>query len=84
MKKKFYSEFYRFFLNLWPCIWSAGGRVTYISPDFTHLIVRLKLTWRTRNIVGTIFGGSMYASTDPFFMLMLMEILGKNALIPRV
>lgn len=81
MKKKFYSEFYRFFLNLWPCIWSAGGRVTYIAPDFTHLIVRLKLTWRTRNIVGTIFGGSMYASTDPFFMLMLMEILGKKYVV---
>lgn len=52
-----------------------------ISEDFRELTVRLPLTWRTRNIVGTIFGGSLYASTDPFFMLMLREILGKDFVV---
>ncbi|HEX9009986.1 MAG TPA: DUF4442 domain-containing protein, partial [Holophagaceae bacterium] len=27
-------------------------------------------------VVGTIFGGSLYASVDPFFMIMLMKNLG--------
>jgi hypothetical protein len=27
--------------------------------------VRVPLGWRTRNYVGTIFGGSMYGAVDP-------------------
>jgi acyl-coenzyme A thioesterase PaaI-like protein len=71
----------RMLLNVWPCIQGGGGRVTHLAQDFTRLTVRLPLTWRTRNIVGTIFGGSMYASTDPFFMLMLMRIMGEQYVV---
>ena len=81
LSPKAYSEFYRHGLNIWPCIRGGGGRVTYISEDFKKLIVELKLSLRTRNVVGTIFGGSMYASTDPMFMLMLVEILGSNYIV---
>jgi acyl-coenzyme A thioesterase PaaI-like protein len=80
-RSKVYVRLYRFFLNLWPCIRGAGGRVVYLAQDFTHLTVRLPLSWRTRNIVGTIYGGSMYASTDPYFMLMLMRILGPSYVV---
>jgi acyl-coenzyme A thioesterase PaaI-like protein len=71
----------RHLLNFWPCIRATGGRVTRISADFTELDVRLKLNWRTRNVVGTIYGGSLYASTDPFYMLMLMKILGNDYVV---
>ena len=64
-------------LNFWPCIRRSGGRVITLAPDFSHLVVRLKLDWRTRNVVGTIFGGSMMASTDPMLMLMLQRRLGR-------
>lgn len=40
--------------------------------------IKLPLWWRTRNYVGTIFGGSLYASVDPFYMLMLIQCLGPN------
>lgn len=75
------ATLYRIGLNFWPCIRRTGGRVTYISKDFTELTVRLQLNWSTRNVVGTIFGGSMYASTDPHFMLMLMRILGPEYVV---
>lgn len=81
MKKKLYAGLVRFVVNLWPCIRGGRGRVIFIAEDFSRLVVRLKLSWRTRNIMGTIFGGSMYASTDPFYMLMLMEILGKDYVV---
>ena len=80
-KAKLFATFYRHGLNLWPCIRSTGGRVIELTPDFKLLVVRLKLNWRTRNVVGTIFGGSMYSSTDPFFMLMLMQVLGKKYVV---
>ncbi|HEX5655926.1 MAG TPA: DUF4442 domain-containing protein [Polyangiales bacterium] len=78
---KLRTQWTRLLLNVWPCIFSGGGRVTYLADDFSKLRVELPLSWRTRNIVGTIYGGSLYASTDPFFMLMLMQILGKDFVV---
>lgn len=80
-RQKARARFHRFVINSWPCIRGGGGRVTQLSPDYTRLTVRLKLGWRTRNVVGTIYGGSMYASTDPFYMLMLRELLGSDFIV---
>jgi acyl-coenzyme A thioesterase PaaI-like protein len=55
---------------------ATGARITYISHDFCEVRVRLPLSWQTRNYVGTIFGGSMYAAVDPVYMLMLIKNLG--------
>jgi hypothetical protein len=74
-------RYFKWILNFWPCIWMTGARITHLSPDFTELTVELPLTWRTRNRVGTIFGGSLYAASDPFYMLMLMEILGRDFVV---
>lgn len=71
----------RFLMNLAPCLRASGGRVIALSDDFKHLRIRLKLTWLTRNLVGTIYGGSMYSAVDPFYMLMLMRILGRDYVV---
>ena len=71
----------RWAFNFWPCIWCTGSRVTFIADDFRELHVQLKLNIRTRNRVGTVFGGSIYSSIDPYFMLLLMEVLGKNFVV---
>ncbi|MEH6364962.1 MAG: DUF4442 domain-containing protein, partial [Pseudomonas marincola] len=34
-----------------------------------------------RNYVGTQFGGSLYSMTDPFFMLLVMENLGRDYIV---
>ncbi len=71
----------RMMFNLWPCIRGTGGRVAHIAPDWSELDVRLPLSWRTRNYVGTTFGGSMYAALDPFLMLMLIRRLGRDYVV---
>jgi Domain of unknown function (DUF4442) len=68
-------------LNFWPCIRGTGVRVSRIASDWSELEIRLSLNWRTRNVVGTIFGGSLYASVDPFLMLMLMRRLGPDFVV---
>lgn len=67
---------YRWGFNLFPAYRGTGGRVLYIASDWREVKIKLPLNWRTRNYVGTIFGGSIYAAIDPFYMLMLMHILG--------
>ena len=56
----------------------AGFRVTKVSPDFREVEVRMKLKWYNKNYVGTHYGGSIYSMADPFYMVMLIEILGKE------
>ncbi|OWY37168.1 tetrameric acyl-CoA thioesterase [Xenophilus sp. AP218F] len=64
--------------NLWPPFLGAGIRVRRLSPDFREAEVSMKLGLGNRNYVGTHFGGSLYAMTDPFYMLMLLRQLGRD------
>ena len=67
--------------NLHPAFRGTGGRVEHIAPDLSHLRVRLPLSWRTRNVVGSIFGGSLFAVTDGLHPLMIMAALGKDVVV---
>jgi hypothetical protein len=68
-------------LNLYPPYIGAGIRVREISPDFRQVRVRMGLGWYNRNYVRTQFGGSLYSMTDPFYMLMLMQLLGRDYIV---
>jgi len=59
----------------------AGVRVTHISDDFLTARVEMPLRFYNRNYVGTHFGGSLYAMVDPFYMLMLINILGPDYIV---
>ena len=67
--------------NFWPPFLGAGIKVKRISPDMRAIDVEMKLRPWNRNYVGTHFGGSLYAMTDPFYMLMLMENLGTEFIV---
>jgi len=68
-------------INLWPPFLGAGIKVRHIAPDWKQIDVRLRLGLTNRNYVGVHFGGSLYAMTDPFFMLMLMQSLGRDYVV---
>ncbi len=71
----------RWMLNVYPPYLGAGVRVRSIAPDFRRIEVEMPLRWFNRNYVGTHFGGSLYSMTDPFFMLMLINILGPEYIV---
>ena len=68
-------------MNLWPPFLGAGITVEKISKDFRHAKVRLKHGLLNRNIVGVHFGGSLFAMTDPFFMMMVSHNIGKGYIV---
>jgi len=68
-------------MHWWPPLLGAGIRVTRMDEDLRAIDVEMRLTWRNRNVMGTHFGGSLYAMTDPFYMLMLMENLGREYVV---
>jgi acyl-coenzyme A thioesterase PaaI-like protein len=63
-------------MHWWPPFRGAGIRLRRMSDDFREAEVELRLGWFNRNAVGTHFGGSLFAMTDPFYMIMLMRNLG--------
>ncbi|TDR40850.1 acyl-coenzyme A thioesterase PaaI-like protein [Tahibacter aquaticus] len=65
-------------MNLWLPFLFSGIRVQSISPDWRRARVRLKLGWFNRNYVGTHFGGNLFSMTDPFWMILLLECLGRD------
>ncbi|HEY1679056.1 MAG TPA: DUF4442 domain-containing protein [Candidatus Sulfotelmatobacter sp.] len=75
------SQALRRWINLWPPFLGAGIRVKHISPDMMSVDVEMKLRWWNANYVGTHFGGSLFAITDAFYMLMLMSKLGPDYLV---
>lgn len=74
-------RYLRWLLNFYPPYLGAGVKVRYISSDFREVRVSMGLKWYNRNYVRTQFGGSLYSMTDPFYMLMLMENLGRDYVV---
>jgi hypothetical protein len=75
------SAWQRFYFNIFPCYRASGARVLYIASDWRTIKIELGLNWLTKNYVGTIFGGSMSAATDPMYMIMLIKLLGKDFIV---
>ena len=68
-------------INLWPPFLGMGIRAKHIAPDMKSIDVEMKLRWWNANYVGTHFGGSLFAMTDAFYMLMLMANLGRDYIV---
>lgn len=81
MPESFKTRSLRWMFNFFPAYRGTGGRVTYIADDFREVRIKLPLSLRTRNYVGTIFGGSLYGSVDPMYMIMLIRILGADYVV---
>ena len=68
-------------MNIWPPFLGAGITVEKIAKDFRYAKVRLKHGLLNRNILGVHFGGSLFAMTDPFFMMMVSQNIGKGYIV---
>lgn len=68
-------------LNLYGPYLGAGVRVRYLARDYREAQVEMKLRWYNRNYVGTHFGGSLFSMVDPFYMLLLMNTLGRQYIV---
>lgn len=75
------ARWFKLILNLYPPYLGAGVRVTAVSPDYRTVDVRMALRPWNRNALGTHFGGSLFSMVDPFYMLMLIELLGRGYVV---
>ena len=71
----------RFGMNLWPPFLFTGIHVTDIGADWRSARVELRLRPWNRNYVGTQFGGSLFAMTDPYWMLLMLHALPRDYIV---
>jgi hypothetical protein len=67
--------------NVWPPFLCCGIHVQTIADDWRYARVHLKLRWYNRNYVRTHFGGNLFSMTDPFWMVLTMEALGRDYVV---
>lgn len=81
LSPKWRARMVRMGFNLHPAFRGTGGRVVHVSTDLRHIRIRLPLSWKTKNIVGSLYGGSLFSITDGAHPMMLMAALGDNYIV---
>lgn len=79
--KKIKNKLFEKILNLYPPFLGAGIKIEMPNSDMSEFNVSMNLTRLNKNYVGSHYGGSLYSMCDPFFMLILLEKLGKEYIV---
>lgn len=72
------------FWNIWPPFVGSGISIVKTESDeigYRAIDVKLKLRFWNSNYVGTQFGGSLFAMTDPFYMVILLRRFGRGYVV---
>ena len=75
------STFLKFGFNISPMYRRSTAKVIYISDDIKTFKIKIPISYKNRNYVGSIFGGSLFASVDPIPMIQLMYILKEEYIV---
>ena len=75
------STIFKYGFNYSPMYKRSTGRITFVSDDLLQAKVKIPITYKNKNYVGSIFGGSLFSATDPVFMIQLIHILGDEYVV---
>ncbi len=75
------ATLFRVMFNMSPMYKRSCGKIIFTSDDLHVVKIKIPLSYKNRNYVGSIFGGSLFAATDPIYMIQLMQILGKDYVV---
>ena len=59
----------------------STGKIVEVSDDLLHVKMKLPITYRNKNYVGSIFGGSMFSAVDPIPMVQLINLLDSSFVV---
>ena len=72
---------FKYGFNFSPMYRRSCSRVIDVSRDLKVIRIRLKYSYKNKNYVGSIFGGSLFSAVDPFPMVQLINIIDRDYLI---
>lgn len=80
---KFFKKkvLFKYGFNLSPMYRRSTGRIIEVSEDLLSIKIKLPLTYKNRNYVNSIFGGSMFSAVDPIPMVQLINLIGDDYVV---
>jgi acyl-coenzyme A thioesterase PaaI-like protein len=70
----------RWMLNLFPPLFFSRIRIVSLSDDFMDCTVRVRSSLLTRNLQGSMFGGTIFSSADPYYVVMYWQALAHRGI----
>ena len=67
---------FKYGFNLSPMYRRSTAKITHVSKDLCTVKIKLPLSYKNKNYVNSIFGGSMFSAVDPIPMIQLMHLIG--------
>jgi hypothetical protein len=75
------SEFWgKFFINLYPPFLFNRVRILEFGKNYQSCKVKIKKSFWNRNMNGTIFGGSLFSASDPFYAILYWQVFERKGL----
>ncbi len=75
------ATLFKTMFNISPMYRRSCGKITFVSDDLHVVKIKIPLTYKNKNYVGSMFGGSLFSATDPIYMIQLMQILGNEYVV---
>jgi len=71
----------RYGFNLSPMYRRSTARIISMSKDLLYVQIKLPISYKNKNYVNSIFGGSLFSSVDPIPMVQLINIIGNDYVV---
>ena len=76
-----WDKLFKYGFNLSPMYRRSTAKIMYASKDLLKITIKLPISYKNKNYVNSIFGGSMFSAVDPIPMVQLINILGDNYVV---
>lgn len=80
---KFFKKktLFKYGFNLSPMYRRSTARIISVSEDLLEIKIKLPISYKNRNYVNSIFGGSLFSAVDPIPMVQLINIIGDDYIV---
>ncbi|SNQ43282.1 DUF4442 domain-containing protein [Cellulophaga lytica] len=72
---------FKYGFNYSPMYKRSTGKIIEITKDLLHVKVKIPISWKNRNYVNSIFGGSLFSAVDPIPMIQLLYLIGDDYVV---
>jgi len=79
--KKIAHKVLKYGFNFSPMYSRSTGKVIDVSKDLTKIRIKLPISYKNKNYVNSIFGGSMFSAVDPIPMVQLINLIGDDYVV---
>jgi len=81
--KKFIAQdkLFKIGFNMSPMYRRSTARIVNTSKDLMRVDIKLPISYKNKNYVSSIYGGSMFSAVDPIPMVQLINILGDDYVV---